>query len=277
MEIRYNYGVSGAKRDVNMSEIAFIENFLRSNSEYVLEKFSNKQLLAVANKNGANDLLTEVDLTLQKRFVDQASAAYPDTLVIGEESGLDIIPANPNARVWVIDPIDGTYNFVRGLNPAFGISIALVQEGFAQAAGVFMPLNNLMFLAEAGSGSYCNGNRLKVSTVQQLAEACVEIDFGLPEERRSLIKHAGDIIRQVGQVRCQGAAVMGICQVATGDVDGFLHIGLEPWDFAAAQLIAEEAGAMATRLDGTPLRVFDDKRGMLITNGALHKSLIKML
>ena len=260
-----------------MSEIAFIEKFLRSNSEYVLEKFSNKQLLAVANKNGTNDLLTEVDLTLQKRFVEQAAAAYPDTPVIGEESGLNIIPENADARVWVIDPIDGTYNFVRGLNPAFGISIALVQDGFAQAAGVFMPLNDLIFLAEAGSGSYCHGNKLKVSTVQHLDEACVEIDFGVPEERRSLIKHAGDIIRQVGQVRCQGAAVMGICQVASGDVDGFLHIGLEPWDFAAAQLIAEEAGAVATRLDGHPLRVFDGKRGVLITNGAIHKGMLALI
>jgi len=91
------------------------------------------------------------------------------------------------------------------------------------------------------------------------------------------LKRAGDVLRKAGQVRCQGAAVMGICQVASGDVDGFLHIGLEPWDFAAAQLIAEEAGAMATRLDGEPLRVFDGKRGVLISNGAIHKTLLSLI
>ena len=260
-----------------MNETAFIEKFFQENCQYVLNKFSNKQLLTVANKSNANDLLTEVDLTLQKRFVEETAKTYPGDLVIGEESGLNIVPENPEARVWVVDPIDGTYNFVRGLNPAFGISIALVQEGFAQVAGVFMPLNNLTFLAEAGSGSYCNGNRLKVSSVQHLEEACMEIDFGVPDERRALLKRAGDVLRKAGQVRCQGASVMGICQVASGDVDGFLHIGLEPWDFAAAQLIAEEAGAMATRLDGEPLRVFDGKRGVLISNGAIHKTLLSLI
>jgi len=260
-----------------MSEIEFIEKFLRSNHSYVIEKFRNKEFLTVASKSGANDLLTEVDLTLQKRFVEQASTEFPDIQVVGEESGLDVIPKDLKSRVWVIDPIDGTYNFVRGLNPAFGISIAYVRDGFAQAAGIFMPLNNLMFLAEIGSGSFCNGNRLRVSTVQHLEESCIEVDFSVPDERRALLKCALEILRKAGQVRCQGAAVMGICQVASGDLEGYLHIGLQPYDFAAAQLIAEEAGAIATRLDGKPLQVFDGKRGLLITNGAIHQTALLLL
>ena len=260
-----------------MNEIKFIETFLRANQQYVVEKFGNKELLAVANKNSANDLLTEVDLTLQKRFVEQVALHCAEIPVLGEESGLDTIPSDPQAPVWVIDPIDGTYNFVRGLNPAFGISIAYVHEGVAQAAGVFMPLNNLMFLAESGAGSFCNGDRLKVSTVQHIEEACVEVDFSIPDERRLALKRSADILKKAGQIRCQGAAVMGICQVASGDVEGYLHVGLQPYDYAAAQLIAEEAGAIATRLDGKPLQVFDGKQGVLITNGALHKSILSLL
>lgn len=260
-----------------MHEIEFIETFLRTNQTYVVEKFRNKESLTVANKNGANDLLTEVDLTLQKRFVDQATLEFPHIHVVGEESGLDVIPEDASAETWVIDPIDGTYNFVRGLNPAFGISIAYVRDGLAQVAGVFMPMNNFMFLAEAGSGSFCNGNRLRVSSVQHIEQACLEVDFSIPAERRALLKCASEILRKAGQVRCQGAAVMGICQVASGDVEGYLHIGLQPYDFAAAQLIAEEAGAIATRLDGKPLRVFDGKRGLLITNGAIHQAALALL
>jgi len=260
-----------------MREITFIEKFLKANHKYVLDKFSNKELLTVASKTHATDLLTEVDLTLQKRFVEAAEESFPTDRVIGEESGLDVIPEESDGRVWMIDPIDGTYNFVRGANPAFGISVAFVQDGFAQAAGVHMPLNNLMFLAETDKGAFCNGRRLCVSTVQRFDEACMEIDFGGVKARRALVKRALDIIKKAGQVRCQGCAVMGICQVASGDVDGYLHIGLPPWDFAAAQLIAEEAGAVATRLDGRPLRLFDEKQGVLITNGAIHKTALSLL
>ncbi len=260
-----------------MTELAFIEKFLKANRNYVLEKFTDKASLAVADKDNPNDLLTEVDLTLQKRFVEAVAKTYSDDVVIGEESGLNVLPQNPDGRVWIIDPIDGTYNFVRGLNPAFAIAIAFAREGFAQAAGVFMPRNGLMFLAEAGAGAYCNGKRMTVSTVQHFDEACMEIDFGTGKNRNILVRRAGDALRQAGQVRCQGSAVVGICQVASGDVDGYLHIGLDPWDYAAAQLVAEEAGALATRLDGEPLRLFDGKQGVLISNGAIHKTVLALL
>jgi myo-inositol-1(or 4)-monophosphatase len=115
---------------------------------------------------------------------------------------------------------------------------------------------------------------LRVSDVQHLAEACVEIDFSGVEDKKAFLSRASNVIRQSGQIRCQGAAVGGICQIATGDVDGYLHMSLFPWDYAAAQLIAEEAGAMATRLDGSPLRVFDGREGVLISNGAVHEALL---
>ena len=260
-----------------MNEMTFIETFLKENRTYVLEKFNDKPGLTVADKSSPNDLLTEVDLTLQKRFVDAVAKEYPGDEVIGEESGLDTMPRDKQGRTWVIDPVDGTYNFVRGLNPAFAISIAFVQDGFAQTAGVSMPLNGLTFLAEADGGAYCNDKRLSVSNVRQMDAACMEIDFSSGPNRSTLMRRAADVMHGAGQVRCQGSAVVGICQVASGDVDGYLHIGLHPWDYAAAQLIAEEAGAIATRLDGRPLRVFDGGKGVLVTNGAIHKTVLGLI
>ena len=260
-----------------MREIDFIEQFLRRNMEYVVEKYRDKSLLTVTTKGEPADLLTEVDLTIQKRFIDALQEVYPRDEVVAEEGDFGKLPENKNVRVWVIDPIDGTYNFVRGMNPLFGISIAFVEEGLARCAGVAFPLSGKVFLAEQGSGSFCDGKRLRVSDIQHLGECCVEIDFSIMEDRRLFMNRATDIMRHAGQIRCQGAAVGGICQVATGDVDGYIHMTLHPWDYAAAQLIAEEAGGMATRLDGSPLRVFDGKHGVIISNGAVHQAMLDLI
>lgn len=260
-----------------MQELSFITKFLKGNRKYVLDRFRNKGDLTITSKADPNDLLTEVDLTIQKRFVEAVAKRYPADLVIGEESGLAVLPRDTPGRAWLIDPIDGTYNFVRGLNPAFGVSIGFVQGGVAQAAGVALPLSGHLFTATLGGGAFCDGRRLVVSSVQQIAESCLEIDFSAMDDRRPMLRRASDVLRSAGQIRCQGSAVLGICQVATGDVEGYLHMGLYPWDYAAAQLIAEEAGAVATRLTGEPLRVFDGKSGVLITNGAIHKAVLAML
>lgn len=260
-----------------MREIQLIESFLGEAAEYVREKYGRREMITVASKGDPSDLLTEVDLTVQKRFVDALREAFPTDLVVGEEGAFSRLPDDPNVRAWVIDPLDGTYNFVRGMTPVFGVSVAFVELGLARAAGVVFPLSGDLFLAEQGSGSYRNGARLRVSEVQHLEEACVEVDFSTIHDRRAFVSRAVNVMRQAGQIRCLGAAVGGICQVATGDADGYLHMSLYPWDYAAAQLIAEEAGAMATRLDGSPLRVFDGREGVLVTNGAVHDAVLGLI
>ena len=260
-----------------MQEMELIEHFFKENWNYVVDKYHDRGLVTVTTKKDPSDLLTEVDLTIQKRFLDLVKERFPGDLVVGEEGDLAHIPLNAMGRAWVIDPIDGTYNFVRGINPLFGISIAFVQKGTAQAAGVAFPVNGMTFLAEQGSGSFCDGRRLRVSGVQHLNQACVEVDFSGIADRELFIGRAVNVIRKVGQLRCEGAAVGGICQVASGDVEAYLHMMLSPWDYAAAQLIAEEAGAVSTRLDGTPLRVFDGRNGLVISNGAIHEALLSCI
>lgn len=261
-----------------MLELDFIKNFLESNRGYVIDKYREKGLLTVTSKKAdPNNLLTEVDLTIQKRFVDAVRSAFPEDSFVGEESGMNSIPEDQDRRAWVIDPIDGTYNFMRGLNPSFAISIAFVEGGAARCGAVTLPLSGTSLYAEAGAGAYCDGRRLAVSKVQHLEEACVEIDFSGMDDRKTLIRRALDIMKKSGRVRCHGSAAVGICQVATGDADAYLHMSLHPWDFAAAQLIAEEAGGFATRLNGKPLRVFDGKQGVLVTNGAIHRTVLALL
>lgn len=260
-----------------MTEIEFIERFLKENVGYVREKYSGKNALTVTEKDDANDLLTEVDLTIQKRAVEQVRQHFPGDILVGEEGQHARFPDDPDGRAWVIDPIDGTYNFVRGLFPVFGISLAFAQGGVPVAGGVMLPIAGNLFLAERGGGSYLNGCALQVSDVKTVAEACVDVDFCGLEDRRRLLESASDAVCSVGQMRVHGSAVASICQIASADTEGYLHMSLHPWDYAAGQVIVEEAGGISSRLDGSPLKLFDRREGVLITNGAIHEEMLALI
>lgn len=260
-----------------MTEIDFIAKFLNENMSYAREKFAGRAEITVTSKASANDLLTEVDLTLQKRAVDKIRSTFPGDQVMAEEGEFARIPDDPDARCWVMDPIDGTNNFVRGIFPIFAISLAFTIHGRAVAAGIGLPGTGDIYLAEEGRGAFRGERRLVVSEVQTLAEARVDLDFGGMEDRGLWLDRAQDVFRHTGQLRCHGSAVASIGQIASADLDAFLHMTLNPWDYAAAQLIVEEAGGMASRLDGKPLRIFDGKQGVLISNGAIHKEILRLL
>jgi myo-inositol-1(or 4)-monophosphatase len=260
-----------------MKEIQFIENFLRENRAYVREKYAAKKELIVTSKLDANDLLTEVDLTIQKRIVDEIRSVFPGDNILAEEGDLNVAPKRAPERCWVIDPIDGTANFVRGMFPIFAISVAFTRNGVATAAGVLFPESGDLLLAEQGGGAMRNGTKLKVSQVADPASARLDVDFGILSDRRPSFDRFTNLMCHTGQLRCHGSAVASLCQVATGDIDAYVHVTLHPWDYAAAQLLVEEAGGMATRLDGGPLRVFDGQKGVIITNGALHAPMMRLL
>lgn len=260
-----------------MCEIAYIESFLKEVQPYVREKYADRAQVAVSSKDDVTDLLTEVDLSIQKRFVEQAADRFPGDLIIGEEGEYARYPENPEARAWLIDPIDGTYNFVRGLFPVFGVSIAFATGNTAVAGGVLLPITGDLFLAEQGGGAYRNARRIQVSMTRRLEGACLDVDFSGPQERMDLFRRAEGLFGKAGQLRCRGAAVVSLCSVATGDTEAYLHAGLTPWDFAAGEIIVKEAGGVSSRLDGSPLRLFDPCGGILMSNGALHQDILDSL
>lgn len=260
-----------------MDELSFIRSFLEENSPYALERFRSRQLLTVTHKRDANDLLTEVDLTLQRRAVEQIRARFPGDQILAEEGEFNRMPSNPLGRCWVMDPIDGTNNFVRGHYPIFGIALAFTEGGLAQAAGVSLPGSDTLLLARRDGGATCNGARARVSEVRDAGLARVDVDFSTRIDRRDILPRLGGLLEGAGQIRCHGSAVASICMIAMGEAEGYVHLGLNAWDYAAAQLIVEEAGGRATRLDGRPLQVFDGGRGVLISNGAVHAALLQLI
>jgi len=257
-----------------LKEIEFIETALSQVSDYVREQYARRESLDVATKADATDLLTEADLGVQDRLVEQIRQVFPADAIVAEERGMAGAPDDPDVRCWVIDPIDGTQNFVRGLLPVFGVSLAFAVAGQSVAGGVALPVTDDTFLAERGAGAFHDGRRLHVSNVTSLALARVEVDFATPTERPPTLARVQGLLCATGQIRSSGAAVVDLCSIAAGESDAYFHAGLEPYDYAAGQIILEEAGGRTSRLDGSPLRLFDAKRGVLASNDALHGELI---
>ena len=260
-----------------MNETTFIEQLLKVTSVLVKGKYAAREGIKVTSKSEANDLLTEVDLAVQEYAIGQIAQRFPEDWIAAEEGDFANTPGDQSCRCWVIDPIDGTQNFVRGLFPTFGISIALAVGGVPVAGGVALPVSSDVFLAERGAGAFRNGRPLRVTDVPEVGLSRIEVDFSGRNEREETLRCASKVLTTAGQIRCNCATVVALCSIASGDMEGFIHVALNPWDYAAGQVIIEEAGGAATRLDGSPLRLFDGGRGILMTNGQIHQEIISLL
>ena len=260
-----------------MRELALIETIFGEAVPYVKVKYSDKSRLQVSSKSDPNDLLTEADITVQHIAVERIQEAFPEDAVLAEELGIGHNAPMPTGRVWVIDPIDGTNNFVRGLFPTFGISIAFVDRGVCLAGGVAIPMINQIYTAVKGGGALRNGEPIRVSAVAQVGQARADIDFGSQACRWQTVARGHELMCKIGQVRSIGATVVGMCSVACGEMDAFFHVNLSPWDYAAAQLIVAEAGGRVTTLHGEALSALDGSKGILASNGHIHDGLLKLI
>ena len=260
-----------------MREIDFIQQVLCDMAELVREKYAIRNEIAVSSKRHPNDLLTEADLAVQDAVVGRIREVFPTDAIAAEERGLNDMPVEPDRRCWVIDPIDGTQNFVRGIFPVFGVSIGFARGGRPVAGGVILPITGDLFLAEKGGGVTRNGRPTQVSAEPHALTARVEVDFSGPPERVATLRRAGRIICECGQIRCNCSTVFSLVSIASGDMDGFFHVALYPWDYAAGVVIVEEAGGKVSRLDGSEVRLFDGKRGMVASNGLIHEELLALV
>jgi myo-inositol-1(or 4)-monophosphatase len=225
------------------------------------------------DKKGAIDLVTEVDVEVERMFRALVADRFPDHDVLAEEFG----GAARGARYrWVFDPLDGTTNFAHGV-PIFCASLALEIDGQAAVAAVYDPNRRELFTAEAGVGSWLNGHRLTVSANATVLESMLVTGFPytVHQEADAFLKVFGQVLRHARAIRRLGSAAIDICWVAAGRMDGFWEASLKPWDTRAAALILEEAGGRVTGMDGQAW--IPEAGHILATNGRIHDEVLLIL
>lgn len=191
-------------------------------------------------KSSPADLVTVHDHRSEECVVRLLTAHRPDDGILGEEGGER--PGNSGVR-WVIDPLDGTANFVSGY-PAFAVSLAAERAGVARVGVVYDPCRRETFTAIRGQGAACDGRPLTASRVDRLDQALVSTGFSADAEIRARqARCAARVLRRVRDLRSSGSAALDLCWVAAGRLDGYYEADLRPWDHAAGALIAQEAGA----------------------------------
>lgn len=219
------------------------ENIVRASDD--LHRFEVKA-------KGVNDFVTEVDINAEQEIIYHLQKAYPDHAILGEESGL--LGSKDAEYRWIVDPLDGTTNFIRGL-PHYAISIACVYRGKLEHAVVLDPVRREEFTASRGRGAQLNGHRIRVSALTSLEGAL--LGTGIPFKNHcddKIVPYSKSIevlAAQCAGIRRAGAASLDLAYVAAGRLDAFWEIGLAPWDIAAGALLVREAGGLVADIDAS--------------------------
>lgn len=206
-------------------------------------------LVRVASK-GRSDFVTEVDRAAEAAIIDTLKGAYPSHTFLAEESGASH-PEAGSEYTWIIDPLDGTTNFIHGF-PQYAVSIGLQHRGQITQAVVYDPTRNELFTASRGRGAFLNDRRVRVSRRTKLTEALIGTGFPFRslEHLDEYVRMFKRITEETAGIRRPGAAALDLAYVAAGRLDGFWEFGLSPWDMAAGSLLIVEAGGMISDFGG---------------------------
>jgi myo-inositol-1(or 4)-monophosphatase len=202
------------------------------------------ELLPVTRKRH-NDFVTEVDHAAEQAIIEVLRRAFPDHAILAEESGATAGSSGDSEYTWIIDPLDGTTNFIHGF-PQYAVSIALRHKNIITQAVIYDPTKNELFTATRGRGAYLNERRIRVSKRAQLAETLIGTGFPF-RDLQSLDEYLAmfrELTVRTAGLRRAGAAALDIAYVAAGRLDGFWEMGLSAWDMAAGALLVQEAGGL---------------------------------
>jgi myo-inositol-1(or 4)-monophosphatase len=227
----------------------------------------------VDRKSSAINLVTEVDRGAEALIVSLLRNRFPDHAILGEESGQ--LPGSA-ARCWIVDPLDGTTNFVHGL-PVYGVSIALVLEGRPVLGVIYDPNLDELFVGERGRGATLNGRPAHVSTTATLGDSLLATGFpyNIRESDDTNLPEFAAFARRCRVVRVLGSAALGLAAVAVGRLDGYWELRLGPWDVAAGALLVEEAGGRVTSLGGGALDLAAPS--VVASNSIVHDEIARTL
>ena len=231
-------------------------------------------LLTVTVK-GPKDFVSEVDREAERAIVETIHAAYPDHAILAEE-GTSRDKNLEAEHVWIIDPLDGTTNFIHGF-PQYCVSIGVEHKGALEHAVVYDPVRDELFTATKGRGAYLNDRRIRVTKTDKLEDALIATGFPFREVGHldQYLRMFKNVTMATSGIRRPGAAALDLAWVACGRVDGFWEIGLSPWDMAAGALLVREAGGLIGDLEGND--GFLDSGRVVATNAKLFAAMLKLL
>lgn len=252
--------------------LSVAESLARRAGDLCLELQKN---LGDVKYKSVKDVVTIADVSSEKLIVEGIRSAFPTHSIRTEEAG--VIAGSDSRFQWIIDPVDGTVNFSRGI-PLWGISIALHFEGKPLVAAVNLPKLGELYTAGRGLGSKMNGNPIHVSAESNPTHAIVSNgDFNVGEVAKINACNSHNFAREAEvfeRVKCLGSAVIEGCFTACGRLDCFVMTMSYPWDIAAISLLVEEAGGRSSHINGTPIRFVDGEQ-VVFSNGLLHEILVK--
>lgn len=220
-----------------------------------------------------NDYVSDVDKAAEQEIINVLSKSYPNHCFLAEEGGYHGRTPDKDDYVWIIDPLDGTTNFLHGF-PQFAVSIALQYRGKLERAVVYDPMRQDLFTAVRGGGAMLNNRRLRVTPQKSLKGALLGTGFPFKDQSYldAYLAMLKDLIKDTAGIRRAGAAALDLAYVAAGWLDGFWEIGLQPWDMAAGVLLIQEAGGVVTDLEGGDNYL---ENGHLVTAGPrLHQIMV---
>jgi len=222
-----------------------------------------------------NDYVTEVDQASEQAIIETLLTAYPGHGILAEESGRTH-GAKDSEHIWIIDPLDGTTNFIHGF-PVYCVSIALAVKGKVEQAVVFDPTRNDLFTATKGRGAYVNERRIRVSKRTDLRQCLISTGFPFRpgDNFQTYLSMMSDVMQRTAGLRRPGAAALDLAYVAAGYTDGFFETGLSPWDVAAGSLLVTEAGGLVGNFVGEA--DFLEQRECLAANPRVYAQMVPLL
>lgn len=238
----------------------------------------------LGTKSSAQDLVTEVDKGAEQMIRRLVKTHYPDHDILGEEGvepGIDSVTAALEAArdsefLWIVDPVDGTTNFVHGF-PFYAVSIALAVGGELTVGVIYDPVRDEMFVAEKGKGAYVHGVKTAVSAESSFGDSLIAVGFPPDRTFAQPANLAGlqSVLPKVRGIRAGGSAALHLAYVAAGRVSGYYEVGLSPWDSAAGVLLVKESGGKVTDTEGNPYHI--GTRHVVASNGLIHEDILASL
>jgi myo-inositol-1(or 4)-monophosphatase len=240
----------------------------RQAGNVIMRSFGRLDTLSVAEKQ-ANDFVSEVDRNAEQAIIDTIRRAYPAHAILAEETGSQ----GAHAFEWVIDPLDGTTNYLHGF-PQFAVSIALRHQGRLESAVIYDPVHDEMFTADRGAGALLNDRRLRVTDRKGLRGALIGTGIPFRDQRYmdAYLEMLRALTKDTAGIRRPGSAALDFAYVAAGRLDGFWELGLSVWDFAAGALIVQEAGGTVSDIRGGSRHM--DSGNVITANVRLHREMV---